>query len=334
MKQVCNKWFISSISVLGTAVLVAGCGMVSSVGTNSNTITSVNSTSATSTTPSASKVQNTSYPLTVTDEAGHKVTISKQPQHIASTTEGTDEILSALVPKKDVAMVTTYATDPAYSNIAVWAKGIPAIQNATSEQVITVHPDLVLAASYTTPGVVNQIEQTGISMFEFTDFNSISGIEKNIQLVGELVGEQPKASQLVAQMNQKLGVIENAVKGQQKVTVLDYSSYGFAAGQGTTVNDVIVDAGGTNVAASLQGWQKVSDEEIVKMNPQVIIDASDDTGFVQKILANPALKTVAAVKNHRVYSINSADLTSVSQYVVNGVKDVAQVLYPGVHLNP
>lgn len=331
MKQVFTKWIISSISLMGTAVLVAGCGTLGSAGTNTNTTASTNSTSTTGS--AQNNVQNTSYPLTITDEAGNKVTIPKQPKHIASTTEGTDEILSALVPKKDVAMVTTYATNPAYSNIVAWAKGIPAIQNATAEQVIAVHPDLVLAASYTTKGVVSQIEQTGTPVFEFTNFNSIAGIEQNIQLVGKLVGEQPKANQLVAQMNQKLSSIEKAVQGQKKVTVLDYSSYGFAAGTGTTVNDVIVDGGGINAAAKLQGWQKISTEEIVKMNPQVIIDASDDTGFIQKILTNPALQTVSAVKNHRVYSINSADLTTVSQYVVNGVRDVAKVLYPGVHFN-
>ena len=331
MKQVLTKRIISSITVLGTAAMVAGCGTVGSAGTHANT-TAANTVSATGS--AQNNLQNTSsYPLTVTDEAGNKVTIPKQPKHIASTTEGTDEILSALVPKKHVAMVTTYATNPAYSNIVAWAKGIPAIQNATAEQVIAVHPDLVLAASYTTKGVVSQIEQTGTPVFEFTNFNSIASIEQNIQLVGKLVGEQPKADQLVAQMNQKLSSIEKAVQGQKKVTVLDYSSYGFAAGTGTTVNDVIVDGGGINAAAKLQGWQKISTEEIVKMNPQVIIDASDDTGFIQKILTNPALQTVSAVKNHRVYSINSADLTTVSQYVVNGVRDVAKVLYPGIHLN-
>ena len=66
------------------------------------------------------------------------------------------------------------------------------------------------------------------------------------------------------------------------------------------MNDVIVDAGGINAAAQLQGWQKITDEEIVKLNPDVIIDADDDKGFIQKILAH--LKQngirVSAVKNH------------------------------------
>jgi iron complex transport system substrate-binding protein len=64
------------------------------------------------------------------------------------------------------------------------------------------------------------------------------------------------------------------------------------------------------------------------MNPTVIIDASDDAAFLQQLAKNPALQTVSAIKHHRLYAINSADLSSVSQYAVNGVRDLEAVLYP------
>lgn len=274
----------------------------------------------------------TTFPLTLTDDASHKVTVQKQPHHIASTTEGTDEILSALVPKSDIAMVTQFSTQPDFSNITDFAKGIPAIGDANAEQIIAANPDLVLLASYTKPGVVTQIEQTGVPAYEFADFNSISDIEKNIKVVGQLVGEEAKADSLVQSMQTQLNSIASAVKGQKKVSVLDYSSFGFASGSETTVNDTITDAGATNAAAALKGWQKITDEEVVKMNPDVIIDSSNDKGFTKKIMHDPALQTVAAVKNHRVYEINGADLTSASQYVVKGVRDLAHVLYPSLNL--
>ncbi len=272
------------------------------------------------------------FPVTLKDDAGHMVTISKQPQRIASTTEGTDEILTALVPKSRIVLVTSYADEPQYSNVTSLVKGIPTISSANAEQVIAAKPDLVLMASYTNQGVVRQIEQAGIPSYEFNDFTSIPEIEHNIKVVGKLVGSEQKATKLVQQMQTAIGAVQNAVKGQKKVTVLDYSSYGYVAGAATTVNNIIVDAGGINAAAKLNGWQEVSNEEIVKMNPQVIIDANDDKGFIQKILSNPALQDVAAVKDHRVYAINSADLTSVSQYVTRGVQDVAKVLYPNAKI--
>ncbi|SFU84394.1 ABC transporter substrate-binding protein [Alicyclobacillus macrosporangiidus] len=310
-----------------TAALVLALLGVAGCGTSHPTSLSNHTSSANSSTPTA-------FPVTLKDDAGHTVTVAKRPERIASTTEGTDEILSGLVPKKNIVLVTTYSNDPSYSNITSFVKGIPTIQGADAEQIIAAHPDLVLMASYTNQNVVSQIEQAHIPAYEFNNFNSIGDIERNIEVVGTLVGNESGADKMVRDMETQIQAIQNKVKGQKKVRVLNYSSYGYVAGSSTTVNDVIVDAGGVNAAANLKGWQKVSDEEVVKLSPDVIIVASDDHGFIQRILANPALKTVPAVKNHRVYSINSAHLTSVSQYVVLGVQDVAKALYPNVDFAP
>lgn len=315
--------FIPSV-IAATLILGGISGCEASTQTNGSATSTVSPTKAT-----ANAASSALFPVTLKDDTGHVVTISKQPRRIASATEGTDEILTALVPKSEIVLVTSYADEPEYSNVTSLVKGIPTIgSNPSAEQVIAAKPDLVLLASYTNQNVVNQIEQANIPSYEFNDFNSIADIERNILVVGKLVGNRVGAAKVVQNMQSQIKAIETAVKGQKKVTVLNYSSYGYVAGSSTTVNDVIVDAGGINAAASINGWQQVSDEEIVKMNPDVIIDTTDDTGFIQKIMTNPALKDVAAVKNHHVYSVNSADLTSVSQNVTKGVRDVAKLLYP------
>lgn len=271
------------------------------------------------------------FPVTLTDDAGHQVTVLKPPVRIASATEGTDEILSGLVAKRHIVLVTGFATDPAYSNIVAYAKGIRAIGGSGSldaEQIIAVHPDLVLLASYTTPSVTRQIEQAHIPAYEFADFHSIAGIEHNITVVGQLVGNPRGAAAMLRTMNLRLARLRKAIGQGQRPTVLDYSSFGFVAGSGTTVNDIIQDAGGINAAAGIQGWQHVSQEEIVKLNPDVIVDGAADASFIASLLHNPAFSTVAAVRNHEVYAINNADLDSVSQYIIRAVYDLAHVLHP------
>lgn len=320
---------IHTVTKKMTLVAAAAAALMTATACGTSTGNQANTSSQTNTTAAKS-----AFPVTLTDDANRKVTLTKQPMRIASATEGTDEILSALVPKKRIVMVTSYATDPTYSNVVSKLKGIPQLQggNPNAEAIIAQKPDLVLMASYTSPGVVSQIEQAGIPSYEFNDFNSIADIEKNILVVGKLVGEEQKAKALDASMQSGLSAIHNAVKGQKPLTVLDYSSFGYAAGKDTTVNDVIVDAGGINAAAGLSGWQKITDEQVVKENPDVIIDTSDDGNFVQKILSDPALQNVSAVKHHRVYILPSAQLMAVSQYIVYGVSDLAHKLYPSVSL--
>jgi iron complex transport system substrate-binding protein len=321
-----SRWSIAA-GALAAAMVTAGCGAGGTAGNNA-----ANASGVPANTAGSQVSAKVSFPLTVTDQAGHKVTIPNKPERIASGTLGTDEILSGLVPKSEIVLVTQNATDPSQSNIVSFAKGIPAMKDANAEAIIAQHPDLALLASYTKPGVVQQVEQAGIPTYEFSDFDSIQAIEHNIEVVGELVGEPQKAQQMVEGLEQRLAAIKNAVRNQAHPRVLNYSSYGYVAGAGTTVNDVIVDAGGVNAAGNLKGWQQVTPEQVVKMNPDVIIVSADDAGFKDKLLHDPKYQTINAVKNHRVYEIPAADLMSLSQYVYKGVEDVARVLYPNVKL--
>ncbi len=264
------------------------------------------------------------FPLTVTDEAGNKVTISHRPVRIASVTEGTDEILSALVPIKDLVLVTTYGKQPAYSFVASKLKGIRGISSATAEGIIAARPDLVFLASYTTPGVVNQIRQAGIPVYELTDFNSISQIEQNILNVGLVVGKEPKARGIVAGMKQRLRLIAKAATSGRKPTVMYYASPNYVAGKNTTMNSVILAAGGRNAAAAVNGWQPETAEAVVKQNPQILLFSQSDAKIAEAMLHSPKYSTVAAIKDHRVFLLPDRDTGTVSQYIVDSVATVAK----------
>lgn len=328
-----KKMILFSVITLVFAVLLTGCGSHAASQDSSDTQgQGTNKASSSKQKTTSSVAASSNFPLTVKDEAGNMVTIPAKPQRIASVTEGTDEILSALVPVSRMVLVTKYAVDPNYSNAADKLKGIPQIKQANVERIIAAKPDLVLLASYTKQGVVSQIQQAGIPVYEVTDFTSISAIEKNIENIGDLVGSTTKAKQIMQSMQKQLQGIEDKVKGKKKLTVLDYSSYGYGAGTGTTVDEMIRDAGGVNAGKGLKGWQKLTDEEIVKLNPDVILVSTTDKGFKNKLLSKASLQTVNAVKNKDVVSINNADLTSLSQYIVRGVSDIAHALYPDVTL--
>ncbi len=66
------------------------------------------------------------YPLTVTDDGGTPVTLAAKPVRIASLTMFTDEVLLDLVDPSRIVAVTTFAADPAISNVTARADGHPA----------------------------------------------------------------------------------------------------------------------------------------------------------------------------------------------------------------
>lgn len=279
----------------------------------------------------SSVANSLTYPRTITDEAGNKVTLRHAPVRIASVTEGTDEILTALVPLSHLVLVTTYGQNPQYSFVAAKIKKIPAITNATAEAILASHPDLVFLASYTQQGVVNQIRQAGVPVYELTDFNSIAQIEQNIVNVGTAVGAESTAQRIVANMKARLAAIHRAVMaagtGQHRTVLNAYSDH-YVPGRNTIVQDIITDAGATNAAYPVSGWRTVTDEQLVALNPNVLVLGQADAKFAESMLHNPKFTTISAIQKHDIHLIRDADLSTVSQYIVDAVADFAHVLYP------
>lgn len=78
----------------------------------------------------------------------------------------------------------------------------------------------------------------------------------------------------------------------------------------------------------------LSEEKMLELNPELIITPSwdyskkgDPEQFRQRILQNPAYKSIKAVKNGRVQSLHDNYLYSTSQYTVKAVQELAHAAY-------
>jgi iron complex transport system substrate-binding protein len=279
-----------------------------------------------------------SFPRTVTDGLGNKVTLTARPIHIVSVTLGTDEILLSLVDPARIVAITANALDSEQSNIVEQAKRISVrLTTADPETIIALRPDLVFVASYTDAGVIKQLKDAGLTVFVLGNFSSIKDIENNITLLGQVVGEEGQAATIVNGMETRLKAIASAVKGAKPLTVLYYGPEGYSDGAGSTVDDVITHAGGLNlltVAGIKDTYPQVNDEFVVQQDPDVILVAGltqYSPGFADKFYKNPNFQTLKAVKNKRAVVINDAHVDTVSQYIVEGVSDVAALLYPDLY---
>ncbi len=285
------------------------------------------------------RAQEGTFPRTVTDGAGNKVTVNSRPVHILSATLASDEILLSLVDPARLVAVTANALDTSQSNVADAAQPIPnKIAKADPEQIIALNPDLVLVASYTDAGVVKQLKDAKLAVFLLGSPNSIKDIEANITLLGQAVGEEQQAAKIVDDMETKLKTVADAVKNVQKpLTALYYSPDGYSDGPGTTVDEVITRAGGINAVTAggiKEPFPQLNDEFVVKQDPDFILLAgfnSYSPGFVDKFNTNPNFQTLRALKNKQVVVVNDAHIASVSQYIVEGVSDVAALLYPDLY---
>jgi iron complex transport system substrate-binding protein len=284
--------------------------------------------------------QTSTFPRTVIDGMGRDVVIEAPPQRIASVTLGSDEILLSLVGPERLLGVTYFAKDSAISNVAGQLDTIPHTDlSGDSEYLISLDADLVILAAYNNPAVLDQLLDAAVPVFVLAEFNTLDEIRTNIRLLGQVTGEEQSAEALIAEMDERLEVVQKAIAGQEPVRVLYYEPGGITYGPGSTVDEIITLAGGQNVIADadLGPYPLVDAEFVLAADPDVILLGGWFAGQTDPIAAftsDPVFKTLRAVQDGRVIPINDAHMTNVSHYIALGVEDVAHALYPDAFEDP
>jgi iron complex transport system substrate-binding protein len=309
--------------LLALVVVLAGCGPISATGVAPTPVVSV--ATAVPATEEAS-----AFPVTVTDGLGNEVTIESRPEKIVSLTLGTDETLLDLVGPERLIGVTYLASDETTSNIAGRPElaEVSNIVEADAEQILALQPDLVFVGSFTDSAVLDQLKNAGVKLFVVGNFTSIEAMKENILTIGKAVGEDAKAQEMAADMDASLKLVADKLQGAsgEKPTVLYYTSDGWVAGSETTVDDIIIKAGGVNAAADQTGWNQLSPEAIIELDPDVVILSPYVTE--DEFAKNPAYATLKAVTNNRFVALTDAHMSATSQYIVLAVEDMVKVLYP------
>ena len=311
------------------------------VACNDSEIQNNNQTEKNSTeTSQIEKKDQTVYPLTITDGRGKEITISEQPKRIVSTALAVDEYLVNLVPTKNILGVTAISADPGISNVAGKTDAIETkFETVTAEQVLALNPDLVIIPSYVNPEVLDQLDSAGITTFQVVDDSSFEGILKTVETLGKIVNAQQKANELVADIQKRIDTLkENAEKKADKPRVLYYTEYSSSVTDNTTIGEMINLAGGINVVteAGIVGeaypdYPDISKEVLVELKPDVIFTTAWGAGegepaFVTDWKNDPALKDVPAIKNNKIYVLDSANVTTASHYVIEGAEEMAAIL--------
>jgi iron complex transport system substrate-binding protein len=255
-----------------------------------------------------------------------------KPVRIASLTLGTDEILSELVPPERIACVTYLADDWEISNVAgFYPSQVPRLRDSDPERIIALNPDLVFVAPYNSADFLKVIERSGLPLYRNDAVSSIDQIETGILDIGKRVGEEARAEDLVQRLRNRRKRLAEKVKDVPRRPRVLFWSAGMTAGTQTTIDDIIREAGGVNVAAekNLSGPAEIAPERVIAADPDYILlshwtaDAREN-----RIENHPLLRNLRAVQEKRVIVIEGRTLTSVSQFVLDGAEQLAARLHP------
>jgi len=280
---------------------------------------------------------NHGWPRTV-EMANATLVIESPPQKILSLSLGHDEILLGLIGTDRLIGVAAPTAMEDYSNVASLVQDLPAVVG-DAELVIGMEPDLVIVSMFTAQDLEDAIEGAGIPVARTALESSIDGQDRNIRLLGYMIGAEDAAEALVAEVRSRIAAVQERIADvpeSERPRVLTASRWAdsiWVAGAGSTEGDIVTAAGGVNVAAEagVESNQIVSKESIIAMAPEVIIVTQAGEGggeFVQDLLDDPAMAAVPAVKDGRVFLGDGKLYTTLSHWNVRGIEETARLLYP------
>lgn len=261
--------------------------------------------------------------MAVVDALGRTITLRAPPQRIISAAPSVTEILFALGLDRRIVGISTADDYPADK---VGPK--PRIGNVVLdvERILRLRPDLILGVASLQRGQLERLIALKLPVFA-VDAATLPEVYEQITLIGRLTGRGGAAAGLVAEMRRRERAVERAVEGRTapRVYVEIWGEPLMTAGEGTFITDLIDRAGGRNVFGDVHGWPQVSEEAVVRRNPDVIVVMYPQG---TRVLTRRGWHRVNAVKAQRVSIISPSLVTRPGPRLVAGLERLARIIHP------
>ena len=203
------------------------------------------------------------------------------------------------------------------------------------EKLLVLRPDLVIANGLERRDAAGILAGAGIQLLEFR-IRSLQEMFEAIREIGRLTGRLQQAEKAVEAMQTNLR--QTAEKFRQippsqrpKVFVEIWHDPITTAGGSSFVNDVIIRAGGINVAGNIsQAYPCINPEKVIEWNPDIIILCSmESKDRPQSRLAERiGWSDISAVRQGRIINDISPDnILRPGPRLIEAVKTLAECFY-------
>ncbi len=268
--------------------------------------------------------------LTVNDEAGREVSFPFPPKRIVSLAPNITEILYSLGLDEEIVGVSNHCNFPEKAKRKV---RVGSYISLDFEKITSLNPDLIIATGVgNTREMVNRLGKLGFQTYVIFPKN-FDDILQSIIHIGQVVNRDREARGILEGMKRRSQRVIELTKNlpRPKVFVQIGEAPIVTVGKGSFADDLLRLAGGENIAGKeKEVYPRFGMEEILKRSPEVIVISSmNPKGDYQKILQEwTRWKTIPAVKNGRIYLIDSDLLDRPSPRIIDGLEELARVLHP------
>ena len=223
--------------------------------------------------------------------------------------------------------VTTFCN---YPKEAKQKEKIGTLVEPNIEKIVSLKPDLVLAASINPAVVIQKLKQLKVNVIQLKRENSFEDICDNFIEIGKLTGKEKFAKKIVEKNMQNITAIKNKTKSlnRPKIFLQCGANPLVTVGRNTFEDEIIYLAGGINIAnKNGSGYFRYSSEEVLKQNPDIIVIETMGIATKEEIKSWNRYKNLKAVKENRIYTIDGDILCRpVPTRFIEGLKKISELI--------
>lgn len=266
--------------------------------------------------------------ITVTDMFGRAITLEEPATRIIATEPADCEILYALGCGDALVGRGLYCDYPAE------VTALPTVHSGADtnlEEILALDPQVVIMNDMAhTVEQVSLLEQNGVKVIT-TNADSIPEVYQAIRLIGQVMGKNTEAEALITDMQTTFDDI--AAKAEQtdktiyfEVMPLEWGLW--SAGANTFMQELAEICGMKNAFADLDGWQPISQEQVIERDPDyiVLVTGMGDTA-VDEVMNRPGWQDIKAIRNGKVYNADFYTLTRPAPRLKDAAINLYNFLY-------
>ena len=276
------------------------------------------------------------FGLELHDQAGRLVKVPTKVQRIVALAPSVTEIIYALGQEKKLVGVTQYSDYPEA------ARKLPKIGSYVRldlERIVALKPDICFGIREGNPKhQVEKIEALGIPVY-IIDPHNAEGIMEAIKGMGAALGAFGPADLLAREMARRIDRVSrlaNTAASKPRVFFQVDAAPIITAGTNTFTHELITLAGGVNLGAGPVPYPRLSWEEALALNPEIVVITSMAGGHSPESLKAQWRKwqQLPAVQQNRLYVVDAGLFDRPTPRFVEGLEALARIVHPELYGGP
>ena len=224
----------------------------------------------------ASRFNRVIYPVVVEDDSGYKFKMKKKPERIISTMPSITEMLYSMNLDDRIVGVTEFCDYPTDISSEVERIGR---QKINLEKVVSLEADLIIMLGDAQEKDIERLRSFDLPVFVI-DPHTIEDVYEDYEKLGTLTGNYHAAYTTTQWMKRKINwkaaqaKRKSAYEGWTALVIVSKRPT-VAVGGNTFIDDMLKTLGIRNVIEKDDSYPKLGKEQILELDPDIIITTSD-----------------------------------------------------------